>query len=106
MIFQGIENEGVKFGHWMNKNVFSPIENKFKPIFNETVRIVTTPFKTIDNISTGVEKMSEAWKDRAKSFTNDVITDVDKTAGGLSSFLSTPFYPLIAGLGFLYVLKK
>lgn len=90
-------------GNWMNSKVIQPFSNK---VLSPVVRAITTPIKTITNISEGAEKMSEAWAKRSYNFTNDAIIAADNTITGFGNFMKAPLLPIALGLGAFYVFKK
>lgn len=116
-IFDKIGNSFHSLGSWLESNVAQPFSNKvLNPISNALSPIVhdiTRPVRVVENIGTGVEKMSEAWANRASALTTDSINAIDKTivgvgniSSGLGNFFSTPIIPVALGIGALYILKK
>lgn len=109
-IFDKIGSGFQSLGHWMDSNIVQPFSNKvISPIFNA----VTKPIRISQNFATGVEKMSEAWANRAGAISTDVINAGDKaivgfgnTIEGVGNFFSTPIIPIALGLGALYIIKK
>lgn len=109
-IFDKIGNSFHSLGSWLESNVAQPFSNK---VLNPIVHDITRPVRVVENIGTGVEKMSEAWANRASALTTDSINAIDKTivgvgniSSGLGNFFSTPIIPVALGIGALYILKK
>lgn len=116
--FDNISNGFHSLGNFLDNNVVHPFTNKvLSPLYNNVIKpignVVARPIREVNNIATGVEKMTEVWSTRAGSLTNDTITAVDKGIvgtgnifQGLGNFMSAPILPIALGIGALFVLKK
>ena len=117
-IFDNISSGFQSLGHFIDNNVVHPFTNKvLSPVYDNVLKpagnIIARPFREVNNIATGVEKMTEVWEKRAGSLANDTITAVDNgivgggnILKGLGDMFSTPIIPIALGLGAIYVIKK
>lgn len=116
-IFDKVNSGFHSLGNWFESNVAHPFSNKIlNPLVNALTPIgndLARPFRVIENMGSGVEKMSEAWANRAKGVTTDLINTADKTivgigdvSQGFGNLFKTPFIPIALGLGAVYILKK